>query len=72
MATPVITPVDEFTVATAVLDEEKLPPEVVELNVVVKPTHTVLVPVKAFTVGLAFTVTTLVTVVVQPLPFVTA
>ena len=44
----------------------------VELNVVVKPIQTVLVPVNAFTVGLAFTVTTLVTVVVQPLPFVTA
>ena len=46
----------EFTVAIAVLEEEKVPPEVVELNVVVKPTQTVLVPVKAFTVGYAFTV----------------
>ena len=44
----------------------------VELNVVVKPAQTSVDPVKEFTVGLAFTVTTAVTVVVQPLPFVTA
>ena len=71
-ATPVITPDVEFTVAIDVLEEEKVPPEVVELNVVVKLMQTVLVPVKAFTVGFAFTVTPLVTVVVQPLPLVTA
>jgi len=63
--TPVTCPLDELTMATPVLDEEKVPPEVVELKVVVKPAQIVFVPVNAFTVGLAFTVTDDV-VLVQP------
>ena len=70
-ATPVITPVLAFTVAILVFEEEYTPPVVVELNVVVALGQTVCVPVKAFTVGLVFTVTVVLTESLQPLAFVT-
>ena len=46
-ATPVTTPVAEFTVAIPVLPLLHVPPLVALLNVVVLPTHTVAVPVVA-------------------------
>jgi hypothetical protein len=56
-ATPVITPVLELTVATDGVPELYVPPVVVLEKVVVLPTQTVFVPVKAVTVGNALTVT---------------
>jgi hypothetical protein len=46
-----------LTVATAVLDEDQVPPVVASARVVVDPAQTVVVPVINATVGLAFTVT---------------
>ena len=69
--TPVTTPVDD-TVATAVLDEDHVPPAVAEANCVVKPEHTFVAPVIAATVGNGFTVTVVaVDVAEQPLALVT-
>jgi hypothetical protein len=68
---PVITPVLALMVATDGVPELYVPPVVVLEKVVVLPTQTVFVPVKAATVGNAFTVTTLVTVVEQPFASVT-
>ena len=70
-ATPVTTP-PLVIVATDVLELLHTPLAVASDKVVVKPAHTLVVPVIAATTGFAFTVTTLVTVVVQPLTFVTA
>jgi hypothetical protein len=42
--TPVTTPVDALTVATAVLLLDHVPPVTVEANVVVPPTKTVCIP----------------------------
>jgi hypothetical protein len=67
----VITPVLALIVATDGVPELYVPPVVVLANVVVLPTQTVFVPVKAATVGNALTVTTLVTVVEQPFASVT-
>jgi hypothetical protein len=67
----VITPVLALMVATDGVPELYVPPVVVLEKVVVLPTQTVFVPVKAATVGKAFTVTTLVTVVEQPFASVT-
>jgi hypothetical protein len=55
--TPVTTPVDALTVATAVADEVHTPPEVVLVNVVVEPTHVLAVPPIEASVGDGFTVT---------------
>lgn len=52
---PVTTPELEPTVATPVLPLVHVPPDGVELNVVVEPVHTVAVPV--IEVGAVFTVT---------------
>ena len=69
-ATPVTTPVLEFTVAVAVLLELHVPPKVVLLNVVVDPIHTFEVPVFAVKLGKALIVTVAVTELVQPFAFV--
>ena len=69
-ATPVTTPVLEFTVAVAVLLELHTPPDVVLASVVVLPTHTDVVPVIAATTGNALIVTVAVTELVQPFAFV--
>ena len=65
-ATPVITPVEESIVALAVVPLDQTPPAVVLANVVVKPTHTSAVPVKAFTVGKACIVMVFVAVFTHP------
>ena len=70
-ATPVTTPVLEFTVATAVFDDVHTPPAVALVNVVVEPAHTSVVPLIAATTGIALIVTVVFTVEVQPLPSVT-
>jgi hypothetical protein len=67
--TPVTTP-EALTVATAVLLEDQVPPAVASLKVVADPTQTLVVPVMAATTGRAFTVTPVVTAVVQPLALV--
>ena len=64
--TPVITPVKESTVALTGLELVHLPPVVLSVKVVVEPTHTVLVPCIAGTVGIAKTVTDVETTLVQP------
>ena len=64
--TPYTEPVVEPTVPTAVLLLLHVPPAVPSVNVVVKPTHTVIVPV--ITPGNGFTVTT--AVMIQPVPIV--
>ena len=64
--TPLTTPVLALTVAMLVLEELYVPPDVADVNVVVAPAHTVAVPVSASTVGSAFTVTVLVTLVEHP------
>ena len=70
-ATPVTTPVPEFTVATAVLLLLQLPPLVPLLvNVVVDPTQTVAAPLTVPAFGSGFTVSALVAVVEHP-PLVT-
>ena len=56
--TPVTTPV-EVTVATAVLDEDHVPPVVADANCEFEPSHTEDAPVIAETIGRAFTVTLL-------------
>ena len=56
-ATPVTTPVLEFTVAMAVLLLLQLPPVVAFARVVVLPIQALSVPVIAATVGRAFKVT---------------
>jgi hypothetical protein len=55
--TPVTVPVMVLTVATAVADEVHTPPEVVLVNVVVEPTHALVVPPIEARTGKAFTVT---------------
>ena len=62
--TPVTTPL-EFTVATEVVPDVQLPPEVVFAKVVVEPIQTLLVPVIAGTEGEAETVTE---VLAEPVP----
>jgi hypothetical protein len=62
---------EALTVATAVLLEDQVPPEVASLKVVVEPTQTLVVPVMAATTGSALTVTPEVTAVIQPLALVT-
>jgi hypothetical protein len=69
-ATPVTTP-EAFTVATAVLEEDQVPPVVTSARVVVDPAQTVVVPVIAAKTGSALTVTVAVELEVQPDPFVT-
>ena len=56
-ATPVTIP-EAFTVATAVLLEDHVPPAVTSASVVVDPTQTAGVPVMGCTEGRALTVTT--------------
>jgi hypothetical protein len=68
-ATPVMTPPE--TVATEVLLEVQVPPAVASVRSVVDPAQTLVVPVMAATVGRALTVTVVLTLEVQPLPFVT-
>jgi hypothetical protein len=58
MATPLITPVEEPTVATAVLLLLHVPPDDAEVSVVVLPTHVTAVPV--IDAGKGSTVTTVV------------
>jgi hypothetical protein len=60
-----------FTVATDGVLLAHVPPEVVLLSVVVVPAHNVPVPEIAATVGNGLIVTVVVTVVLQPKPFVT-
>ena len=63
---PAITPVVGLIVAFAVVPLDQTPPPVVLAKVVVDPIHTSAVPVIAFTVGNAYTVTLLVAVFTQP------
>ena len=68
-ATPVISPVDAFTVATPSSEDEKLPPDVALLEkVVVPPTQIELVPLKVPAETFAFTVTSLVEDTGEPQP----
>ena len=60
--TPLTTPVDEFTVATAVLDDVHTPPAVAEANCVVEPVQTFVAPVIEATVGFTLTFTVIVNV----------
>ena len=57
---PVTIPDDDPTVASTILLEPHVPPAGVEFKVVVKPTHTFVIPVIG--VGLAFTVTFIVVI----------
>ena len=66
--TGVTTPVEASTVAIAVLDEEKVPPVVVETKVVVPFEHIACVPVKALTTGGEFTVNTTVDIAAEQPP----
>lgn len=59
---PVIKPVAPSIVATLGLALVQVPPETVELNAVVNPAHTVVVPLKVPVLGPALTVTVLVAV----------
>ena len=72
---PTVTPVtapDAFTVATALLLDDHVPPVVELANVVVEPVHTFDDPVIAATTGNALTVTGVATDVAEhPLAFVT-
>jgi hypothetical protein len=70
-ATPVTTPVLEFTVATDALDDVQTPFAVALVKVVVEPAHTSVVPLIAATTGIALIVTVVLAVAVQPLPSVT-
>jgi hypothetical protein len=70
LAMPVTLPVASI-VAIAVLPEDQVPPVVTSARAVLDPTQTVVVPVMDWTVGRAFTVTLVVTLVEQPLAFVT-
>jgi hypothetical protein len=69
-ATPVTTP-EALTVATAVLEEDHVPPAVASASVVVEATQTEVVPVMPATVGNALTVTAAVALPEQPPAFVT-
>jgi hypothetical protein len=69
-ATPVTTP-EASTVATAVLEEDQVPPLVASASVVVDPAQRVVVPVMGWTVGRPLTVTVAVELEVQPEPLVT-
>ena len=62
LATPVTSPVEASTVATAMVPLLKVPPVILGVKVVVEPTQTLVVPL---IVGRALTVT--VVVVLQPL-----
>ncbi len=66
-ATPVTTP-DELTVAMPVLSEDQLPPDCVEVNVVVDPAQTVCVPLKVPAFGGVVTVTVRVAVALEQPP----
>ena len=66
-ATPVTTP-DELTVAMPVLSEDQLPPDCVELKVVVLFTQTVCVPLKVPAFGGVVTVTVRVAVALEQPP----
>jgi hypothetical protein len=57
---PLIKPVAESTEATPVFELVHVPPDTVELNVVVPPTHIACVPLKVPALGAALTVTVLV------------
>ena len=67
-ATPVITPVDELTVATDVLELVHVPPLTVELKVEVAPTQIDWLPLKVACVGGAVTVIDLVADTLEQLP----
>ena len=60
--TPLITPVEEFIVATAGVPELQVPPVTVDVKVVVPLTQIACVPLKVPAVGGAVTVTSLVAV----------
>ena len=55
----------EFTVATAVLEDVHAPPAVVLVKIVLDPTHALVVPPIAASVGSAFTLTTTTSVLLQ-------
>ena len=55
--TPVISPVVEFTEATAVLLLDQVPPETVDVKMVVLPTHTAWFPLRDPAEGGEVTVT---------------
>ena len=67
-ATPVTTPVPATTVATDVLSEDHVPPDCVELNVVVASAQTVCVPLKVPALGGLVTVTVRVAVALEQPP----
>jgi hypothetical protein len=74
LALPALTPVTTPEVPTVAIAKAELlqtPPAVALLKVVVASSQTDNVPVIAATVGLGFTVTTTVEVVLHPKPFVT-
>jgi hypothetical protein len=60
-----------LTVATEVLEEDQVPPEVTSARVVVDPAQTAVVPVMPATTGKALTVAEVVELEVQPDPLVT-
>ena len=60
--TGVITPVEAFIVATAVLPEDQVPPVIVEAKVVEEVEQITSVPLKVPALGAAVTVTVLVAV----------
>ena len=64
-------PVEGLIVATAILLEDQVPPEVVLLSVVDEPAHNALDPPIADNAGKPFTVNETVVEFVQPLPSVT-
>ena len=70
-ATPFTTPVEAFTVAIPVALLDQLPPDTVEVNVVVPPTQIPCVPLRVPADGGAVTVTDLVAVAFAqpPVPF---
>ncbi len=63
---------DDDTVPIAVLDDDHVPPVVVQFNVVVCPLQSMFVPEIVSTDGVWFTVTAAVTPVVEPHTFVAA
>ena len=66
--TPVISPLVEFTVATAVLLLDHVPLEAVDVKVVVPPTHTAWFPLRVPAEGGAVTVTVRVAVALAQPP----
>jgi hypothetical protein len=70
VATPVTTP-EAFTVATAVLLEDQVPPVVASFKPAVDPMQTSVGPVIGATASKALTVTEIVALEVQPLALVT-